>query len=487
MILERTRMAQRTTSQETPDRAAKSSDLISLLAAVGFALFWAVVVLLLGSALNHYSALCLFVGFAAVQYCSYSRFAGQPVGAQISFRVAVGAALLALPYLSLLLVDIDSGTSAWLWSLLPWLCFGVSAGLILPGWGTVWTGLDALRPDNHATSLHVSIAVIGAAIFAAILYFLPNTVQQVAVFLFYLGSIALLLFCSRQLPAAEFIDLETSKKHLTLFSRMMLAPFLMGASASIVVGLSLAWFGASATLVIVISGVALAGILMAITLAIAKHVPRHSTLERWIIPVLAVLLVAAIVASFANADQALLFALFAALIADLSFSFISHWNVLTALSYRHNVHAVFHYMQGLIAPLSGTAAGILVCISLFSLELTSNTVLLVVFLGLLLLLILVNAISPYASNKTVDTVFENADNEEMSGHWRTRCKHIAEQFALSPREIEVFQLLAKGRNAEYISKTLFISLHTVKTHISRIYRKLLINSQQELIDLVDSA
>jgi DNA-binding CsgD family transcriptional regulator len=73
----------------------------------------------------------------------------------------------------------------------------------------------------------------------------------------------------------------------------------------------------------------------------------------------------------------------------------------------------------------------------------------------------------------------------MSGPWRLRCRSIAEEYRLSPREIEVFQLLAKGRNAEYISKTLFISLHTVKTHISRIYRKLLVNSQQELIGLVD--
>ncbi|WP_418252143.1 helix-turn-helix transcriptional regulator [Gordonibacter urolithinfaciens] len=44
---------------------------------------------------------------------------------------------------------------------------------------------------------------------------------------------------------------------------------------------------------------------------------------------------------------------------------------------------------------------------------------------------------------------------------------------------------AKGRRAEVISGQLFISAHTVKTHTSRIYRKLSINSQQEPIDLAE--
>ncbi|GAA6488742.1 MULTISPECIES: helix-turn-helix transcriptional regulator [Gordonibacter] len=49
----------------------------------------------------------------------------------------------------------------------------------------------------------------------------------------------------------------------------------------------------------------------------------------------------------------------------------------------------------------------------------------------------------------------------------------------------MFALRAKGRSAEVISGQLFISAHTVKTHTSRIYRKLSINSQQEPIDLAE--
>jgi len=45
--------------------------------------------------------------------------------------------------------------------------------------------------------------------------------------------------------------------------------------------------------------------------------------------------------------------------------------------------------------------------------------------------------------------------------------------------------LAKGRNAAYIEKTLFISNHTAKAHILNIYKKMDIHSLQELIDEVE--
>jgi len=43
---------------------------------------------------------------------------------------------------------------------------------------------------------------------------------------------------------------------------------------------------------------------------------------------------------------------------------------------------------------------------------------------------------------------------------------------LTPREREVLALMARGYNNREIASTLFISMHTVKNHISSIYRKL---------------
>ena len=64
---------------------------------------------------------------------------------------------------------------------------------------------------------------------------------------------------------------------------------------------------------------------------------------------------------------------------------------------------------------------------------------------------------------------------------------IARDKRLSPREREVFALLARGRNRAYIREELVIGDETVKSHIKNVYRKCELHSQQELIDLVEAA
>lgn len=63
---------------------------------------------------------------------------------------------------------------------------------------------------------------------------------------------------------------------------------------------------------------------------------------------------------------------------------------------------------------------------------------------------------------------------------------LARRFKLSPREVEVFFLLAKGRNRAYVAHELAIGDETVKSHVKSLYRKMDLHSQQELIDLVES-
>ena len=62
---------------------------------------------------------------------------------------------------------------------------------------------------------------------------------------------------------------------------------------------------------------------------------------------------------------------------------------------------------------------------------------------------------------------------------------IAQRYGFSPRETEVFELLAKGRNRVYISQKLVVSDNTTRTHMRNIYRKLEVHSQQELIDVLE--
>lgn len=64
------------------------------------------------------------------------------------------------------------------------------------------------------------------------------------------------------------------------------------------------------------------------------------------------------------------------------------------------------------------------------------------------------------------------------------CVRIAESHGLSPRETQVFTLLAQGRSRVFIQEELSLSDSTIKAHTSHVYQKLGVHSKQELISLV---
>jgi DNA-binding CsgD family transcriptional regulator len=51
---------------------------------------------------------------------------------------------------------------------------------------------------------------------------------------------------------------------------------------------------------------------------------------------------------------------------------------------------------------------------------------------------------------------------------------------LSDREAQVVRLLVTGHRVSWIARHLFISQSTVRNHLSAVFRKLRVNSQQEL-------
>lgn len=70
-------------------------------------------------------------------------------------------------------------------------------------------------------------------------------------------------------------------------------------------------------------------------------------------------------------------------------------------------------------------------------------------------------------------------------HIEEVCRELGHAHGLTPREIDVLALLARGRNNQFVQEELVLTRNTVKTYIKRIYGKLNVHSQQELIDLVE--
>ena len=75
--------------------------------------------------------------------------------------------------------------------------------------------------------------------------------------------------------------------------------------------------------------------------------------------------------------------------------------------------------------------------------------------------------------------------ETLQALQRGRIQALADAHALTKREQEILRYLSLGYGSAYISKTLFISDNTARTHMRNIYRKLGIGSREELLSLVN--
>lgn len=65
-----------------------------------------------------------------------------------------------------------------------------------------------------------------------------------------------------------------------------------------------------------------------------------------------------------------------------------------------------------------------------------------------------------------------------------RCESVGRKNSLTPREIEVMQLICLGRSKSYIAEAFSITENTARGYAKNVYRKLDIHSRQELLTLV---
>lgn len=66
-----------------------------------------------------------------------------------------------------------------------------------------------------------------------------------------------------------------------------------------------------------------------------------------------------------------------------------------------------------------------------------------------------------------------------------RCDKLAAACGLTPRESEILGYLGRGHGIAFVADALVISESTVRTHVKSIYKKLGVNSREELVSKVD--
>lgn len=100
---------------------------------------------------------------------------------------------------------------------------------------------------------------------------------------------------------------------------------------------------------------------------------------------------------------------------------------------------------------------------------------------------LYDAASDASEAASVDTLSAEALLAQQEAVFEARCEAVSDQAGFTPREREVFVLVARGKTNAVIAKELVVSENTVKFHIKSIYQKLGIHSKVEVAALLDDA
>lgn len=85
------------------------------------------------------------------------------------------------------------------------------------------------------------------------------------------------------------------------------------------------------------------------------------------------------------------------------------------------------------------------------------------------------ALSPLIASKLMNFIKESHQNKEE------KAKETREEFALTDREIDILKGIVDDLTEHQIGEKLFISHHTVRTHIKNIYKKLHVHSRASAV------
>lgn len=82
----------------------------------------------------------------------------------------------------------------------------------------------------------------------------------------------------------------------------------------------------------------------------------------------------------------------------------------------------------------------------------------------------------------VETVVVEKEVKIFQDNFSVNTKAI-ETLKISSRELEVLQLMAKGLSNQEIADTLFVSLHTIKTHNANLFEKLDVKRRTQAVEV----
>lgn len=185
--------------------------------------------------------------------------------------------------------------------------------------------------------------------------------------------------------------------------------------------------------------------------------------------------------------------------ALLLYYYMVLWVIFLREAYNRKLPALFLLCIALGISRLALAVGRLVSIRVYQGDLPISTQgITFLFIGIIWLLLIgmiMHFISYARSQKKIGLYASQEQREEEhdvavahdepsgESHFEATFKQIADTCGLSEREREIVREFALGKSSRVIAEEFVLSEHTVKAHIRNSYKKLAINSKQELIAL----
>ena len=237
------------------------------------------------------------------------------------------------------------------------------------------------------------------------------------------------------------------------------------------------------------------GVIGAALSIMAKHWSLNRVLKSQQVQQLSLPFVVAILFLIPYSSEAALIVCAGLNVAFNAFAMVLAWCERSELNQEFRIHSIRRYSKASIPNWIGLLVGTVVGWYVFMKNEPMEQHVHFVLIGLAFLLLLSFVLLNLEESRKADAISNNLgevkldERDEFSDHdgrFMRACKKVIQDHGLSPREAEVFLLLAKGRNVERIEERLVISNSTARTHVYNIYKKLGVGSHQALIDMVEA-
>lgn len=374
-------------------------------------------------------------------------------------------------------------------------------GVILTGIGgaalLALQGIGFARKGPKTLLVNVALALAAASVFDSILLYLPHALQPMIVCLLPVVCVALLAVRGPVDPACSELEVDAqgaASRKRTLVVRIVALPLVVGLAYGLMQRLTSDAYTSGAAEVNVATIVSF--FVSAIFIALAALFFDSRKLIKLVcfvaIPIIGIAFV--MLPLFSDAGEA------AQAICIIGFN--SFYFMVWALwaGDQGGIALSKRFVLGLFVLVGAESLGSFVGMQVVAAVRDSGSTLAVVSLVVVYLLLMAGIFSFDRSGggmrepqtgQTEDADVRQAASagapvlDPVASNGEVELADWAKRYRLSAREAEVFELLARGRNRVYISKTLFISDNTTRTHMKNVYRKLGVHSQQELIDLLE--